>query len=91
MKAAHIKALNCDDGTTQPPSLKPRVGSSFGPPGACITPSSDTNAPVMTFLFSVLHSSGETRISMSLDGFTDGPNQSVDHSTTTPIRPAFAA
>jgi hypothetical protein len=33
-------------GTTQPPNLKPRVGSSSGPPGACITPSNDTNAPV---------------------------------------------
>src|ERR687892_2211166 len=41
-------------GTTQPPNLKPRVGSSFGPPGACITPSNDTNAPVTTLLMSVL-------------------------------------
>ena len=28
----------------QPPSWKPPVGSSVGPPGACITPSSDRNA-----------------------------------------------
>src|SRR5947209_8066159 len=31
----------------QPPKRKPQVGSSSGPPGACITPSSDWNtAPV---------------------------------------------
>src|SRR5919106_261925 len=41
-------------GTTQPPNLKPHVGSSSGPPGACITPSNDTNAPVMTLRISVL-------------------------------------
>src|SRR5690606_2294230 len=34
----------------QPPKRKPPVGSSSGPPGACITPSMDTNAPTMTFL-----------------------------------------
>src|SRR5215212_10710644 len=34
-------------GCTQPPSRKPLLRSSSGPPGACITPSSDTKtAPV---------------------------------------------
>src|SRR3982750_1904908 len=34
-------------GWTQPPNLKPLDGSSSGPPGACMTPSSDTKtAPV---------------------------------------------
>src|SRR4029078_1344625 len=34
-------------GWVQPPSVKPLVGSSSGPPGACITPSSETKtAPV---------------------------------------------
>src|SRR5688500_12101109 len=34
-------------GATQPPKRKPPVGSSSGPPGACITPSSETKtAPV---------------------------------------------
>src|ERR671912_1599283 len=37
-------------GATQPPNLKPPVGSSSGPPGACITPSSETIAPTTTFL-----------------------------------------
>ena len=31
-------------GGSQPPCAKPPVGSSVGPPGACITPSSETNA-----------------------------------------------
>src|SRR5574338_738177 len=30
-------------GCTQPPRRKPLVGSSSGPPGACMTPSSETN------------------------------------------------
>src|SRR5258706_12135171 len=35
------------NGCTQPPRRKSLVGSSSGPPGACITPSSETNtAPV---------------------------------------------
>src|SRR3954469_12588988 len=35
------------NGCVQPPSVKPLVGSSSGPPGACITPSSEMNtAPV---------------------------------------------
>src|SRR5215208_7932904 len=35
------------NGCTQPPKRKSLVGSSSGPPGACITPSSDWNtAPV---------------------------------------------
>src|SRR6185503_18611315 len=34
-------------GCVQPPSVKPLVGSSSGPPGACITPSIETKtAPV---------------------------------------------
>src|SRR3954468_2748344 len=34
-------------GAVQPPYWKPPVGSSSGPPGACMTPSSDRNtAPV---------------------------------------------
>jgi len=34
----------------QPPSVKPPVGSSSCPPGACTIPSSDTNADAMRFL-----------------------------------------
>src|SRR5262245_47192431 len=37
-------------GAAQPPNLKPPVGSSSGPPGACITPSIETIAPTITFL-----------------------------------------
>src|SRR5262245_33383 len=55
-------------GTTQPPSLKSRVGSSFGPPGACITPSSDTIAPVMTLLISILRSAGRLSPRQSIYG-----------------------
>src|SRR4051812_43169484 len=32
----------------QPPSVKPCVQSSVGPPGACMTPSSDWNTPPMS-------------------------------------------
>src|SRR3712207_5962994 len=31
------------NGAFQPPRAKPPVGSSAGPPGACMTPSSETN------------------------------------------------
>src|ERR671923_2558175 len=41
------------NGATQPPNLKPPVGSSSGPPGACITPSIETIAPTITFLTGV--------------------------------------
>src|SRR5687767_7678259 len=38
---------SAQNGATQPPNRKPPVGSSSGPPGACMTPSSETNtAPV---------------------------------------------
>src|SRR5215510_14047813 len=37
-------------GATQPPNLNPPVGSSSGPPGACITPSIETIAPTITLL-----------------------------------------
>src|SRR6266550_6793856 len=33
----------------QPPNLKPLVGSSVGPPGACMTPSMETMAPTIIF------------------------------------------
>ncbi len=36
-------------GITQPPNLKPFVGSSHGPPDACITPSMETWAPTIIF------------------------------------------
>src|SRR5215211_1326559 len=35
---------------TQPPCLNPPVGSSSGPPGACITPSRDMNERTISFL-----------------------------------------
>src|SRR5437762_2350677 len=38
----------------QPPNLKPLVGSSVGPPGACMTPSMETWAP--TIIFRIGHS-----------------------------------
>src|SRR5436190_12484447 len=41
-------------GMTQPPNLKPFVGSSVGPPGACMTPSMETWAP--TIIFRIGHS-----------------------------------
>src|SRR5262245_40069910 len=34
---------------TQPPNVKPLVGSSVGPPGACMTPSMETWAPTIIF------------------------------------------
>src|SRR4030095_6654803 len=37
-------------GPPPPPYLNPPVGSSSGPPGACMTPSRDTNAVAMTLL-----------------------------------------
>jgi hypothetical protein len=37
-------------GTVQPPSEKPPLASSSGPPGACTTPSSDTNVLLTSFL-----------------------------------------
>src|SRR5262249_39018079 len=36
--------------TAQPPSVNPPVGSSSGPPGACMTPSSDMNVLTTSFL-----------------------------------------
>src|SRR6267378_3772958 len=36
--------------TDHPPYLKPPLGSSSGPPGACITPSSVMNDKTMSFL-----------------------------------------
>src|SRR5687768_14684487 len=39
--------VSSQKGATQPPYRKPPVGSSSGPPGACMTPSSDTKAPAM--------------------------------------------
>src|SRR4051812_16496945 len=37
-----LSALSSKNGNVQPPKVKPPVGSSSGPPGACITPSSET-------------------------------------------------
>src|SRR3954466_7048890 len=35
-------------GAVHPPKRKPPVGSSSGPPGACITPSSETNTAAVS-------------------------------------------
>src|SRR6266540_1434467 len=42
-------------GITQPPNLKPVVGSSHGPPGACMTPSMETWAPTIIFRIDPLY------------------------------------
>src|SRR5688500_1292841 len=50
-KVSSIAALitSSHRGATQPPKRNPPVGPSLGPPGACITPSRLTNAPVTIF------------------------------------------
>src|SRR5688500_18260804 len=45
-------------GIDQPPNLNPPVGSSVGPPGACMTPSMETWAPTMIFRMVTLLCSG---------------------------------
>src|SRR3977135_1962479 len=41
-------------GTVHPPNANPPCGSSSGPPGACMTPSSDTNVNTTIFLIRAL-------------------------------------
>src|SRR3982751_5793695 len=45
-------------GWTQPPNLKPSDGSSSGPPGACMTPSSDRNTAPVSLRIGGLASAG---------------------------------
>src|SRR5580658_1177984 len=46
--AVELTASEC--GIIQPPYAKPPLVSSSGPPGACITPSRETNSSTLTFL-----------------------------------------
>src|SRR5258708_263376 len=47
MRSSNGPMSSSHNGCTQPPKRKSLVGSSSGPPGACMTPSSDMNtAPV---------------------------------------------
>src|ERR1051326_5909757 len=46
--AAPLTGAEC--GPVHPPYAKPPLVSSSGPPGACITPSSETNSSTMIFL-----------------------------------------
>src|SRR6185369_3300734 len=44
MRSSNGPISASQNGCTQPPRRKPLVGSSSGPPGACMTPSSETKA-----------------------------------------------
>src|SRR5580704_9027102 len=46
--AAELTASEC--GLIHPPYSKPPLVSSSGPPGACMTPSRETNSSTLTFL-----------------------------------------
>src|SRR5215213_5452837 len=52
--------------TIQPSCLKPPVGSSSGPPGACITPSRDMNERTISFLI-LFHPVSRVRQKVSYD------------------------
>jgi hypothetical protein len=41
-------------GTSQPPRSNPPLRSSSAPPGPCITPSTDTNVVVVSFMVPIL-------------------------------------
>src|SRR3954462_7821137 len=63
-----LAELLIEIGITQPPNLNPLVGSSVGPPGACMTPSMETMAPTMIFRMCPLF---RQRRSRNSEGRTD--------------------
>jgi hypothetical protein len=45
-----VELTESECGLTHPPYAKPPLVSSSGPPGACMTPSRETNSSTLTFL-----------------------------------------
>src|SRR6266568_3311425 len=45
-----VERTGSECGLVHPPYAKPPLVSSSGPPGACMTPSRDTNSSTLTFL-----------------------------------------
>src|SRR4029434_2636553 len=45
-----VETTGSECGLIHPPYAKPPLVSSSGPPGACMTPSSETNSSTLTFL-----------------------------------------
>src|SRR5689334_15499396 len=57
LMAAPLTASEC--GPVHPPYAKPPLVSSCGPPGACITPSRETNSSTMIFLMTQVPFTGQ--------------------------------
>src|SRR5215469_2773397 len=54
-----VERTGSECGTVHPPYAKPPLVSSSGPPGACMTPSRETNSSTLTFLMTQVPSMGE--------------------------------
>src|ERR1700693_5319454 len=55
LMAAELTGSEC--GVVHPPYAKPQLVSSSGPPGACMTPSRETNSSTLIFLMTEFLSS----------------------------------
>src|SRR5262249_24314268 len=54
-----VEATGSECGLVHPPYAKPPLVSSSGPPGACMTPSRETNSSTLIFLMTPVPAPGE--------------------------------